>query len=173
MDTASPLRTAASFDLLEPLLAEDVEAALSAATTAGVVFRGGDSPLDIFRELVGEAIRDIEHHPRGELFQRFLSRGPYWDSGPIPPSDVEKCLADHEVGDAITFIYSFMVNTFQGCLAEILVLPACLEIVRDLKRRGDLPPQARLYAGESVRVDRKSTRLNSSHIQKSRMPSSA
>ena len=29
------------------------------------------------------------------------------------------------------------------------------------------------YAGVSVLVDRKSTRLNSSHIQKSRMPSSA
>ena len=27
--------------------------------------------------------------------------------------------------------------------------------------------------GEKVRIDRKSTRLNSSHIQKSRMPSSA
>ena len=32
---------------------------------------------------------------------------------------------------------------------------------------------AKLAAGEEHPVDRKSTRLNSSHIQKSRMPSSA
>ena len=29
------------------------------------------------------------------------------------------------------------------------------------------------YTGKSYKIDRKSTRLNSSHIQKSRMPSSA
>ena len=40
---------------------------------------------------------------------------------------------------------------------------ASLEVCRQLCRRNDVP----------LTVDRKSTRLNSSHIQKSRMPSSA
>ena len=35
------------------------------------------------------------------------------------------------------------------------------------------PPQAAIVGPEVCHVDRKSTRLNSSHIQKSRMPSSA
>ena len=34
-------------------------------------------------------------------------------------------------------------------------------------------PQSGPNAGKEVQLDRKSTRLNSSHIQKSRMPSSA
>jgi hypothetical protein len=51
-----------------------------------------------------------------------------------------------------TFIYSFIVNTFQGCLAEILALPPCLKIVSDLADRGRMPRDAHIYAGESVRV---------------------
>ena len=46
-------------------------------------------------------------------------------------------------------------------------LPRGLEDgLRAALQRGDLP-------GAELRLDRKSTRLNSSHIQKSRMPSSA
>ena len=58
-----------------------------------------------------------------------------------------------------------------------------LEIVEDgfgfLRRRSLLPSPDDVYVGSSqvrrlgLRTDRKSTRLNSSHIQKSRMPSSA
>jgi hypothetical protein len=56
------------------------------------------------------------------------------------------------VAAAITFIYSFMVNTFQGCLAEILALPAILDIVNDLMSRSDLASNARVYAGDSVHI---------------------
>jgi len=101
---------------------------------------------------VGEAIRDIEQHPRGELFQRFLTRGPYWAPGPVPVEDRARCLPDDEVGEAIAFIYSFMVNTFQGRLAEMLALPSCITMVGGLVARGKLPPEARLYAGDSVKV---------------------
>jgi hypothetical protein len=95
---ASPLLTSLDFSLLDPTLAKDVEAALSLGLAAGVVFHRRATPLEIFRDLVGEAIWDIQHHPRGELFQRFLKLGPYWDSGPIPPGEAEKCLPDTEVG---------------------------------------------------------------------------
>ena len=38
---------------------------------------------------------------------------------------------------------------------------------------GNLPPEFQQFFGGGMDLDRKSTRLNSSHIQKSRMPSSA
>ncbi|MGH6689512.1 MAG: hypothetical protein ACREF4_02380 [Gammaproteobacteria bacterium] len=158
MDGDVPVLAAVDFELLEPALATDVEGALRSAITAGVVFRRGSSPLEVFRDLLGEAIRDIEHHPRGELLQRFLSRGPYWAPGPIPPADAERCLADGEVAAAIAFINAFMVNTFQGCLAEILALPSCLEVVRDAKSRGHVPLEGRIYAGESVHATAPSRR---------------
>ena len=47
-------------------------------------------------------------------------------------------------------------------LSDIIVLDRRIE-----------PEEPRRLAGESFGQDRKSTRLNSSHIQKSRMPSSA
>ena len=42
-----------------------------------------------------------------------------------------------------------------------------------LKRGVDIPNPLSLDIGDDVRVDRKSTRLNSSHTSVSRMPSSA
>ena len=64
----------------------------------------------------------------------------------------------------------FMNNGFAGVLGGILMIlliaAAAMFVLRMLRRPLSEPLQ---YAG----IDRKSTRLNSSHIQKSRMPSSA
>ena len=46
-------------------------------------------------------------------------------------------------------------------------------LLDDLQQRGLLSSTLVVVTGEFGRTDRKSTRLNSSHIQKSRMPSSA
>ena len=43
----------------------------------------------------------------------------------------------------------------------------------DIESPGHEQKKANIYKGKITRIDRKSTRLNSSHIQKSRMPSSA
>ena len=50
-------------------------------------------------------------------------------------------------------------NSFQGSSA----IPLSIDVIREFK----------VYSGVAPAEDRKSTRLNSSHIQKSRMPSSA
>ena len=62
-------------------------------------------------------------------------------------------------------------------LAEVEAVLGRRTDVRDVRRITQLTPQARRDKGSETYVrrliDRKSTRLNSSHIQKSRMPSSA
>ena len=45
--------------------------------------------------------------------------------------------------------------------------------IQELSSLRDVQPPAALVARVMTKLDRKSTRLNSSHIQKSRMPSSA
>ena len=147
--SSSSLIQSADLGLLEPLLATDLARALTAAIECGSVL-GARSVDAAFRRAVGAAIRDIETDPRGELFQRFLTKGPYWSAGSIPTVDAEKCLSDDEVSTAIKFIYSFMVNSFQGCLAEVLALGPCLEIMRDAIPSEALPGNARLYALDTV-----------------------
>ena len=61
-------------------------------------------------------------------------------------------------------------------LRSLRTREAIVDATIALLEQGDLRPTAPRVAdqaGVSVRSDRKSTRLNSSHIQKSRMPSSA
>ena len=52
-------------------------------------------------------------------------------------------------------------------------LPADLWLTRLPPELRDRAPRVEERDGQAVWIDRKSTRLNSSHIQKSRMPSSA
>src|SRR5438876_9290826 len=53
MHPMSPLVATVAFDLLEAALASDIEVALESVLAAGVVFRGGETPLEIFRGLGG------------------------------------------------------------------------------------------------------------------------
>ena len=55
-----------------------------------------------------------------------------------------------------------------------IVADSCCELTADMKKRGniEIAPLTLEVGGESI-LDRKSTRLNSSHNNQSRMPSSA
>lgn len=147
---ASQVSSQASFDLLGKGLGLDVRAAIRTATAAGVVMPWKGGVLTVFRACLMESIRDIERHPRGRLLQQFLSIGPYFDSGPIPRKRAAKFLTDNETASAISFVYAFVVRSFQGRLAELLAIPAMLQILRRLKQRGVVPSRTSLYVGDSV-----------------------
>jgi hypothetical protein len=148
------LAAAVGFDLQGENLGADVEQAVSAALKAGVVFPYGGDALAIFRNTLAASIRDIEGHEKGRLFQRFLRDGPYEREGPIPKHLRGKQLTPEECAKAITFVYSFMVNSFKGALTELLAAGACQRLMRDARLAGQLPTGAKLYVGDSVLVRR-------------------
>ena len=140
------------FEQLRPPLAKEVEAALTAAIEAGVVFEAGPSPLRIYQAAVAESIRDVEAHPRGRLLGRFLRLGPYEDGGPIPKEVAGERLSDEDTALAIRFVHSFMVNTFKGHLAELLAARPVARLARDLQTSRRLPPETTVFAGDVVRA---------------------
>lgn len=119
---------------------------------AGVVFHRSMSILEVLRDSIRASIRDIETHARGRLLQRFLKEGPYESDGTIPPELIERRLSDHDTALAVRFIYCFMVNSFQGALAELLALGPCLELLERLQGQGAVPRNARLHVGDAVRA---------------------
>ena len=149
------LADSVSFDLLGDQLGADVESVLKTSLAAGVVFPEAD-PVSIFQGTLQASIRDIEADNRGRLFQRFLRDGPYERDGKIPPELHGKRLTEEETAEAITFIYSFMVNSFKGAVTELLASAACQRLMKDLVLAGSLPPSARLYVGDAVMLPRKS-----------------
>jgi hypothetical protein len=144
------------FDLLGNQLGDDVELALKSSLAAGAVFSFGTDPLSIFRDTVQKSIRDIEADKRGQLFQRFLRDGPYERDGETPPELRDKRLSNEETAEAITFIYSFMVNSFKGAVTELLAAATCHQLMQDPQLSGMLPQSTRLYVGDTVMVQRKS-----------------
>lgn len=144
------------FELVDADLGKDVESALQAALAGGAVFPNATDPLSIFRQTLAASIRNIESHPRGRLFQDFLLKGPYGDTGEIPTELVGQRLSDAESASAITFIYSHMVNCFKGAVAELLGAAACLRLLKQLQRDCELPADARLYVGDAVMIHRAS-----------------
>ena len=153
---AESLADTVGFELIGSELGGDVESALNAALVGGAVFTDGTDPLVIFRKTLASSITDIETHPRGRLFQEFLLKGPYEDSGEIPAELVKQRLSDAETASAITFIYSHMVNCFKGAVTELLATNTCMRLMKRLQRYGQLPSNARLYVGDSVEVHRPS-----------------
>lgn len=149
---AQPLVDSVGFEILGPGLAQDVEAALEEALSGGAVFAQKGDALFLFRQMFAGAVRDIETHPRGRLFQEFLRKGPYEDSGEIPEHLRSERLSDAESAAAITFIHAHMVNCFKGAVAEILAAKACLRLLKRICREGALPQDTRLYVGDSVQV---------------------
>ncbi|MCG7871009.1 MAG: hypothetical protein JAZ11_02775 [Candidatus Thiodiazotropha lotti] len=150
------LANTVGFELLGSDLGNDVEIALKAALEGGAVFPDGSDPLVIFQKNLASSITDIETHPRGKLFQEFLLKGPYEDSGEIPAELVNQRLSDTETASTITFIYSHMVNCFKGAVTELLAANTCLQLMKQLQQHGELSPNARLYIGDSVGVHRPS-----------------
>ena len=142
------------FALLRADLGQDLKSAIQTALSGGAVFPGKQSPLAIFRQALASSIRNIETHPRGRLFQEFLKKGPYEDKGNIPATLNGQRLSDHEVAEAITFIYSHMVNSFKGAVTELLATRACSNLMKRLQDEGELPKEARLYVGDSVSIPR-------------------
>lgn len=108
------------------------------------------SVWDIFERSLNAAIRDIEEHPRGELFRRLIEYGPPTDGTEVLESDNKTLLSDSECGSCVEFIYSHMVNRFKGELAELLALEPCIRLVDDLKRKGHISSGARLFWGDMI-----------------------
>ena len=149
---SSPLAETVGFELLGPGLGKDVESALQAALRGGAAFVNACDSLVIFRQALTASIRNIESHPRGRLFQEFLLKGPYEDVEETPTDLVGQRLTDADCAAAIAFIYSHMVNCFKGAVTELLAAKPCLHLLRGLQQEGELPPNARLYVGDSVAI---------------------
>ena len=66
-----------------------------------------------------------------------------------------------------------VVDTFTGLLIDYVSSKNAHVIIRGLRAISDFEYEFQIAQMNSTIGDRKSTRLNSSHIQKSRMPSSA
>jgi len=150
------LANTVGFELLGEALGRDVESALTYALAGGAVLPGGADAIAIFRAVLADSIRGIQTHERGKLFQRLLREGPYEHDGVIPPDLQGQRLTDEETGAAITFIYSFMVNSFKGAVTELLAAGACQRLVEALRRDGELPLDATLFVGDTVLAHRKS-----------------
>ncbi|NQT93853.1 MAG: hypothetical protein HQ559_13925 [Lentisphaerae bacterium] len=140
----------AGFSLLGEALGRDVRDALRTALTAGAIFPKGTDPISIYRAALSDSVRDIEHHPRGLLFLKFLAKGPYVDAGPIPRLLRKNYLSDREVASVTAFIHAFMVNSFKGAVAELLAAGAAARLVRRLRREGLIRRNARLFVGDAV-----------------------
>jgi hypothetical protein len=154
ISNSGSLAETVGFELLGSGLGKDVESALQAALSGGAAFANGHETLVIFRQALATSIRNIESHPRGRLFQEFLLKGPYEDRGKIPTAFVGQRLSDADSAAAITFIYSHMVNCFKGTVTELLAAKACLHLLSRFQQDGELPPNARLYVGDSVGIHR-------------------
>jgi|GEM_PF-2921737 len=146
------LAETADFDHLGPLLGEDLETAIEEALGAGATFSTPGPPTAIFRAALGSSIRDIETHPRGQLLQRFLRDGPYEDGDDIPPELAPHRLSDEETAAAVRFVFSFMVSSFKGALAELLACRPVARLVSDLQALGHLPESTRLFVGDAVKA---------------------
>ncbi|NQS98750.1 MAG: hypothetical protein HQ591_09870 [candidate division Zixibacteria bacterium] len=152
INDSRPLAETVGFELLGHALGKNVESALKAALQDSAVFENAYDSLTIFRQALAVSIRSIESHPRGRLFQKFLREGPYEDSGEIPVNLVDNRLSDADTAATITFIFSYMVNSFKGAVTELLAAKPCLNLMKKLQKEGRLPPNARLYVGDSVAI---------------------
>jgi hypothetical protein len=131
----------------------------SVATALGSPFvhlACGKTVWNIFKRSLDAAIRDIEKHPRGELFQRLIKYGPHNpDDSKALTGNGKTILSDPECGSCVEFIYSHMINRFKGELAELLALDPCIKLILQLRRNGHLPPGIRLFWGETIQERRK------------------
>lgn len=137
------------------LLAEATCRSIESGVINSHVHGMGKTVWEVFKYSLDAAIRDIETHPRGNLFQRFL------DYGPLNPDEPEKLtsdgktfLSDPECGACIQFIFSHMVNRFKGELAELLAIAPCLELIEQLKGDGIWTKKVELYLGDAIQERR-------------------
>src|SRR5215213_5272137 len=132
-------------------LAEAIYQSIDVALKSSYVqLAGGKSVWDIFERSLKAAIREIENHPRGELFRRLIEFGPHTDGPEVVESDNKTLLSDPECGSCVDFIYSHMVNRFKGELAELLALEPCINLIDELKQRGHISSGVRLFWGDLI-----------------------
>jgi len=138
-------------------LAADIHRAISAALKQPIIrLTSKKSVWDVLERSLNAAIRDIESHPRGQLFRRLIEHGPLYPDDPESLlKDSTTVLSDAECGECVEFIYSHMVNRFKGELAELLALEPCLELIKELARKKQLPRALGFYWGETVQERRK------------------
>lgn len=116
-----------------------------------VCLTGGKSVWQVFDASLKASIRNIEDHPRDNLFSRLIKYGPHNPDDPRAlTSDGKTMLSDPECGKAVEFIFSHMVNRFKGELAELLALEPCISLFEQFRKEGRLPENSRLYWGETV-----------------------
>jgi hypothetical protein len=106
---------------------------------------------ELFARSLDAARAHIADHPREQLFRRLLETGVadvdepkiHHDGAPAPLS-LDECHA------CVEFVYSHMVNRFQGELAELLALKPCIELVERLRDEGRSPAGATLFWGDTI-----------------------
>ncbi|MCJ7600472.1 MAG: hypothetical protein MUO63_03105 [Desulfobulbaceae bacterium] len=145
---AQQIASAFSPEILGPDLANDVLLSIRSALEANVIFGKDKKPEAILKDAVASAITDIEE--RASQLHRFLRDGPYEGNGDIPSELQDKRLPDEETSKVITFIYSHVVNCFQGNLAELLAAEPCAQLIKNFKATGQLPATAKLYVGDAI-----------------------
>lgn len=142
------------------LLADAICRSIESGVINSHVHIMGKTVWEVFKCSLDAAIRDIETHPRGNLFQRFLEYGPL---NPDEPEkliiDGETFLSDPECGQCIQFIFSHMVNRFKGELAELLAIAPCLELIEQLQGDGIWTKKVNLYLGDTIQ-ERRSIKVN-------------
>ncbi len=137
------------------LLAEALFRSIQAGLASPATHLVGASVWRVFEGSLNAAIRDIEAHPRGKLFRRFLDYGPPNPDDPEKlTSDEETELSDPECGECIEFIFSHMVNRFKGELAELLAIAPCLELICQLQEEGRWTGTRELYLGDTIQERR-------------------
>ena len=98
----------------------------------------GATADDRFTEALDAARVDVQQGPRGQLLAAWLQ-----DDAELTNEQVIRCLR---------FIYSYMINAFQGDLTELLAMGAVSECVTDWVSEGLLPGDARTIWGRAVRM---------------------
>lgn len=133
-------------------LAVDVYNSIDVAVDTPFVEIGiGMKVWNVFERSLNVAMRDIEKHPRGILFQRLVQYGADRSKQPGASQDNPKTvLSDEECGSCLEFIHSHIVTRFKGELAELLALTPCIRLLEQLFSNGLLAPATRLYWADEV-----------------------
>jgi hypothetical protein len=116
-----------------------------------------ESVKEVFNNSLNAAIRDIENHPRGQLFQRLIEYGPLTpDEDHLSANKQNTVLSDEECASTVNFIFSFIINRFKGELAELLSIQPCYELFEELKNQKGIAQDAFICFGDYIREYKKS-----------------
>jgi hypothetical protein len=136
-----------------PFLAESIYENLKIAEDKIEVLSEFKIPVNESFELVlNNAIRNIEEHPRGKLFQRLI------DYGPLNPDETDLSkyptntyLSDDECILAVNFSYSHIINRFKGDLAELLAIKPITQLKNLLASEGIFDKELTICLGDYIK----------------------